>query len=98
MAKSRLVLAAIEGNYAGPWTLVDGFARARVDVRGLAPDDGVKIEFEMRTRAGIQLGAIPLGLGSNGVVMDGWEKFRVVKTVADGKSRLPTTVEVFFDE
>lgn len=95
MAKSRLALVAIVGAYEGPWALVDGFKKARVEVRGLGDGEGVKIEFEDHTRAGLQFGVIALGLGSNAVVMQDWSRYRVVKTVSEGSAITPTTVEIF---
>lgn len=95
MPKSMLGLMSVVDAYDGPWQRVNGMKMADVRVAGLAPDEGVKIEFEERTTVGLQLGAFGLGLGTTEVDMTKWERFRLCKTTRSCCGREATFAEVF---
>ena len=94
MPKSKLGLVSVVDAYEGPWQRVNGVKSAVVNVQGLGEGEGVKIEFEERTSVGLQLGVLGLGLGSNEVDMNRWERYRLCKTVGSHGGKEYTFVEV----
>lgn len=95
MPRSKLAMVHIRDAFEGPWSRVNGMKRANVEVSGLGPGEGVRLEYEEATPAGVQLGVAPLVAGSQNVETQRWVRYRVCKWVPAEIGTQYTTVEIF---